>query len=821
MNASPPKDDPAAQRLDAPIEPAPDHAEEDLADLIDDAVPSRSDSMLPMVGLGGSAGAITALQQFFTAVPAHTGMAYVVVLHLSADHESRLAEILQRCTAMPVKQVSDSAEVEVDHVYVIAPGKTIAAANGFLHCTDLKPQRAHRLAVDLFFRTLADTHGSHACAIVLSGADGDGAVGIKRIKERGGLAIAQDPSEAEHDGMPRSAIATGMVDWVLPVREMPARLVRYRKLLGGLELPSEDGPEPARDGEKASADDSEATLRALLAYLHDRTGRDFSYYKRATILRRIARRMRVNGVETLDAYLAFVRTHPGETGALLHDLLISVTNFFRDRDSFDALASRIPDLFVGKTGGSEVRAWVAGCATGEEAYSIAMLLAEHARTLSDPPTLQVFATDLDQDGIRIAREAIYPPAIAADVSEERLRRFFTRDGRGFRVRGEIREMVLFAVHDLLKDAPFSRLDLFSTRNLLIYLNHDAQVRAFDIAHYALRPGGLLFLGTSETIDGSTSRFDVLDRKHRLYRSMPIERKRLPLVTGQTTLARALALQDRDGYAVPPGLGLRERFGVATTLPPTPADAGAESWRELHAKLIEKLAPPSVVVTRDYDIVHLSQQAWRFLHFSGGEPTMNLLSAVDPGLTLELRTALLQARETGMPFETVPVVHGSPQPTSLVVMRVAPADDMAEGYMLVTFDQRPLASGNGLALAAPASGEAARRLEQQVDELKWQMRMLVEHGNATTEDLKASNEELQARNEELRSATEELETSREELQSINEELTTVNHELKSSVEELARTNGDLENLISSTAIATIFLDRSLRITLFTPRTVELF
>ena len=489
----------------SPIEPTPDHAEEDAAPTLDDVTPGRGYDMLPMVGLGGSAGSIPALQAFFAAMSPDSGMAFVVVLHLAADRGSALDVVLQRSTAMPVRQVTDWAAVEANHVYVIPPGKVIQSANGRLHCVDLKPESGRRVAVDLFFRTLADTHGPRASAVVLSGADGDGAIGIKRIKERGGLTIAQDPQEAEFESMPRSAIDTGMVDWVLPAAAMPERLRSYHALLPRLKLPPEHGAPLSRGG-PPTADDLEPTLRELLAYVRSQTGRDFVNYKRATVLRRVARRMSVNGVEDLDSYLGFVRTHPGEAGALLKDLLISVTNFFRDRHTFDALESNLPRLFDGKGGDDSIRVWVAGCATGEEAYTIAILLSEHVRTLKDPPALQIFATDLDEDAIRIAREGIYPHAITADLSDERLRRFFTREVRGYRVRSDLRETVLFAVHDLLRDSPFSRIDLVSCRNLLIYLNNAAQLRALETVHFSLRAGGLLFLGASETVAKAPSLF---------------------------------------------------------------------------------------------------------------------------------------------------------------------------------------------------------------------------------------------------------------------------------------------------------------------------
>ena len=803
------------------IEPGPDHAEEDQAGTLDDVTPGRGYAMLPTIGLGGSAGAIPALQAFFAAMPADSGMAFVVVMHLSPEYESTLAPILQRSTSMPVTQVNNTTAVRANHVYVIPPGKAIQSANGHLRCVDLEPNSGRRVAVDLFFRTLADTHGPRATAVVLSGADGDGAIGLKRIKERGGLTIAQDPDEAEFDGMPRSAIATGMVDWVLRVAAMPARIESYHAILPRLKLPSETGLPLDRLGSEAES--QESTLRELLAYVRAQTGRDFVNYKRQTVLRRIARRMSVNGLEDLEAYLGFMRTHPGEAGALLKDLLISVTNFFRDRETFDALAARVPAIFEGKGPDDVIRVWVAACATGEEAYSIAMLLAEHARTLPEPPSFQIFATDLDEDAIRVARDGIYPHAITADLSEERLKRFFVKEPRGYRVRPELREDVLFAMHDLLRDSPFSRLDLVSCRNMLIYLNREAQARALETVHFALVPRGLLFLGSSETVDAEAPLFGTLDAKHRLYEARVMPRRQLPSTSGQSTLARALDAQERarDPLLLTTLPGAPRQL-LSPWLRPSPGEVGARSWRELHWKMIARLAPPSLVATAEDEIVHLSEEAGRFLHFSGGEPTSSLLSAVHPALSVDLRTALARARNGAQPAETSPIPFMEGDQRVLVTIRVAQAEDVASGYHLVTFDARP-AAGEVSAPAPLGTVESSQlaRMAQQVDELKWHLRDVTERNDSATQELKANNEELQAINEELRSATEELETSREELQSINEEMTTVNVELKGNVEELGRANADLQNLMAATAIATVFLDRQLRITLFTPLAVELF
>jgi two-component system CheB/CheR fusion protein len=802
----------------------PDHAEEELADLIDNVVPTRGYQMTPLVGLGGSAGAIPALQAFFKAMPADSGQAFVVIMHLSPEHVSTLPEILQRCTAMPVHQVNESMRVAPNNVYVIPPGKLIRALDGSLTLADEPASpRGRHVSVDHFFRTLADTHGPHAAAIVLSGADGDGAIGIKRIKERGGLTVAQDPEEAEHASMPRSAIATGMVDWVLPVAEMGPQLLQYFRIEKQLKLPPEEDTPPAAPPAQPAMPPEEAALRDVLNFLRTRTGRDFSCYKRATVVRRIARRMQVNGVADMPAYLACLRTRPGEAGALLQDLLISVTNFFRDADAFAGLEAHLGELFKGKGPNDAIRVWVPACATGEEAYSLAILLTEKARELDAPPLLQVFATDLDEQAIKAAREGSYPATIEADVPEDRLRRYFVRESGGYKVRREVRELVLFAPHDLLKDSPFSRLDLISCRNLLIYLNREAQQRLFDIFHFALRPQGLLFLGSSESIEDVTALFSVLDKKHRIFMQRPTHRAEVPIPVGPGTLA--LALEAHKHASTAPAISARS-FQQAAVVGRggLPLEGRSTSWGELHFKLLEALAPPSILVDGEHDIVHLSASAGRFLQYSGGEPSKNLLRAVHPSLRIELRAALYQAAETQSTAEVLvsPVELGGE--SRGIAVRVSPVKDLGAELFMVTLSDQPAGGAQEPASAKPERIKAdpvARHLERELERLKTHLRDTVEEHDASTEELKASNEELQAMNEELRSATEELETSREELQSINEELSTVNQELKTKVDELSHANSDIHNLMDATAIATVFLDRELRITRYTPSAVALF
>ncbi len=796
----------------------PDEFEQEMSDEIDNSIPTRGYHELPVVGLGGSAGSIPALREFFKKTPPNTGLAYVVILQLSPEHESTMDQVLQRSTEMPVKAAADGEKIQPDTVYVIPSGKHLTLTDGHFRLTDLLNERGKRVAVDLFFRSLADTHGPHSTAIVLSGADGDGAIGLRRIKERGGLTIAQDPDEAEHSSMPQSAINTGMVDWILKVAEMPERVIQYRDFEGRLKLPSEIGP-PSMVPQQLEANQRETALREVLAFLRTRTGRDFSYYKRATVVRRIARRMQVNGVDDLVGYLSCLRTQPGEAGALLQDLLISVTNFFRDREAFDCVTRQIPGLFQGKGSGDVVRVWVAACATGEEVYSMAILLLEHARSLENPPAVQVFGCDLDEQAIQVARSGFFPDAISADVSEDRLRRFFVKEPHGYRVKRDVREMVLFAAHDLLKDAPFSRMDLISCRNLLIYLNQAAQKRAIETFHFALKPNGLLFLGASENVEEDSSLFTPVSKKYRIYMQRPGIRATLPVPIGSGTISKAIQMKEsfKDVPVLPSPV-----FDQNATVPsPRVPSEGGASLGELHFQLIERFASPSVLVNHNHEIVHLSPHAGRFLQFTGGQPSVHLLRVIHPALRLELRAALLRAAETDEPADVSRMMVEMEGSTKAINMHVTPAQDLAPGFLLVTFE----AVDPGVSIdVQPARTEpepVVRQLERELERMKGSLRDTVEQHESSTEELRASNEELQAMNEELRSATEELETSREELQSINEELTTVNQELKSKVEELGHSNSDLHNLMASTAIATIFLDRELHITRYTPPAVSLF
>ena len=755
------------------------------------------DSNLIVVGIGASAGGINAVKEFLAAVPDDSGVAFVVVLHLSPEHKSRLAEVLKGFTAMPVTQVTESVAVKPNHVYVVPPDQSLAMVDGHLALSPRTRIEERRAPIDIFFRTLGESHHARAVGVVLSGTGADGSMGLKRIKENGGLCFAQDPDDAEYSDMPRNSIVTGIVDHVLPARAIPARIHSFAQHLGKVH----GAPEPAEPG---AGDDG--AVRDIFTQIRARTGHDFTNYKRPTMMRRISRRMAVNEVAELANYAAMVRERPDELQALLKDLLISVTHFFRDAEAFDALEARvIPQLFQGKSEEDQVRVWVAGCATGEEAYAIGILLLEYAGALASPPTVQVFATDLDGASIAAARQRLYTLNDAADVSPERLRRFFTKEGEGYRVRQELRESILFSQHNIIKDPPFSHLDLVSCRNLLIYLNRTAQRRVMEVIHFALSPGRFLFLGSSESIEASTDLFAPFEKDAYLFQSRAIpDRVGLPVPRSRGTAAYEELPSERTAAAAP-----RERV--------LPAD--------LHHQVLEQYAPPSVLVNADHDILHLSATAGRYLELSGGDPSLNVLKAVRPELRLELRSALYQAAQERTTVEAQNLrVQVADDRTLVVTVIVKPVfRSTLEGppVFLVLFREEPAATTAEPEAVPVNTDDTAQRLDDEVGRLKAQLRTALEGHDVQLEEHKSALEEQQAMYEELRSSSEELETSREELQSLNEELRTVNQELKIKVEEQTQANDDMQNLVAATEIGTIFLDRALRITLFTPSIRSVF
>jgi two-component system, chemotaxis family, CheB/CheR fusion protein len=746
-----------------------------------------------VVGIGASAGGLAALKIFLEHVPPDSGLSFVVVVHLSPDHESHLAELLQPHVRLPVEQVNQTKRIEPNSVYIIPPNANLNAIDTHLRLTKLEERRKERAPIDHFFRTLAGAHDGHAVAVVLTGTGSDGTLGVKDIKANGGVVIVQDPTEAEYDGMPQSAIATGLVDFVLPVAEIPASILRFDRVQPRLPLPTDEGDVQP---------DELTLLYKIFAHLRVRTNRDFSRYKRSTVLRRIARRMQLNYIEDLAHYIERLRERPEEARALADDLLITVTHFFRDPEVFERLEKvEIARIFSKRTEHDSVRAWSVGCATGEEAYSVAMLLLEEASKHETPPLIQVFASDLHSRSLDRAREGFYPGDIATDVSAERLKRFFQKENGGYRIRKEVRDLVVFAPHNLLADPPFSRLDLISCRNLLIYLEREVQQDVIELFHYALNPEGTLLVGSAETIDASDL-FRVEDKKLCLFRkrNVPPREPHLPVFP----LTRSRFGGDGGAYR--------------------PTSVSPMVYGALHQRMVEKYAPPSILIGADNKVLHLSEHAGRYLILPGGEPTQSALKMVREELRVELQTALHHAREKKETFDSKPIpvkFNGHPHP---VVLHVRPSLEYdEEGFALVIFEERePTSQGeDSRPDAKAADSEQVRQLENELSSARQRSQIVIEEYETSKEEMKASNEEMQSTNEELRSTMEELETSKEELQSINEELQTVNQQNRHKVEELALLSSDLQNLLAATDIATLFLDRELRILRFTPKLGDLF
>jgi two-component system CheB/CheR fusion protein len=756
-----------------------------------------------VVGLGASAGGLQALLRFFEQLPQHSDMAFAVVMHFPPDHESNAPAILQRVTRMPVRSVTGPVRIEKGHVYVIAPGTHLVMRGDMLDTVQEERPNGLHVAVDRFLRSLAEHQKDRSFGIVLSGTGSDGALGMARIKEMGGVTLAQLPDDAEHDGMPLSSIQAGIVDFVLPVVEMPQKLIDIWKNSQHIKLPPLSDAAVLDAAARSGDHDDEEALREVITVLRSRTGHDFHHYKRATVLRRLERRLQVRTVPDLVAYSHVLRDDPDESALLLKDLLIGVTQFFRDRESFEALERDIvPELFRGKLSEDQVRVWVAASATGEEAYSLAMLLCDEAAQMQAPPEVQVFATDIDERAIATARSGCYPDGIVTDMPPTRLREYFAKEDAHYRVRKPLRDKVLFAAHNLLRDPPFSKLDMISCRNLMIYLNREVQSRILEMFHFALNPGGILFLGGSETADALPDLFEPVDKKHRIYRAKATARP--------ARLAGASPVTTFVPNRVPHALRESERRKA--------------SFAEVHQRVLAESAPPSLIINQAGDIVHLSESAGNYLRYAAGEPSRSLLALVMPELRLELRTALFQAQQSGCAVLTRPVPIERDGKFCQVSLTTRPFDDrdMGSGFVLVLFDETELRAPDALLLTKEQQEDTVLlTLEQELQRTKSQLQDTIETAETSNEELKASNEELQAINEELRSATEELETGKEELQSLNEELITVNHELKNKVEETVKVNDDLQNLIAATDIATVFVDHEMHIMRYTPRATQIF
>lgn len=743
-----------------------------------------------VVGIGASAGGLDAFRAFLANTPPQSGMAFVLVQHLDPHHRSLLVELLSSYTAMPVAHAEDGMAVAADHVFVIPPNATLTIEAGILRITTPAPAREHRKPIDTFFAALAEDQGEKAVAIILSGSGSDGSLGLRAVKEQGGFTLAQAGfDETALLGMPSSAAATGLVDEIMPVEQMPARLLAYAGHLNEM------------DGRKVSDGtrrDVAEHLTRICALLRARLGHDFSGYKPSTVTRRIQRRMQVLQIDSVPEYIDRLRQEPGQLDLLFRDLLIGITQFFRDPEAFAALAREaLPKLLANRRSEDQIRLWVPGCATGEEAYSIAMLVREAMIALEVAPKVQIFASDLDGGAVAIARRGRYRKPLSG-VSPERLQRWFLEEDDNYCVTNDIREMCIFSVHNLINDLPFARLDLISCRNLLIYLNTTLQNRIVRTFHYALRPGGWLFLGAAEGVSRHDRLFAIVDKKYRVFQRRDDVAASLPMVA-------------------PADLGGAHR---AAAQPVRGSEDGIE--RRIRYAL-EKYSPAYLVIDQHHEIVRFSARTGPYLEPSSGAASLNLFSILRGDLQPTVRSAVQQAfatTQTVIHEDLVVAVNGSSRIVNLIVEPIAAEAEAA--LCVVAFQERGFIDRT----TAPAgTGEAADiridALEKELRATRTQLQGTIDDFETANEELKSANEEYQSVNEEFQSTNEELESSKEELQSMNEELHTINSELNAKNEGLEEANSDLKNLLDSTQIATLFLDGELRIRNFTPALAEIF
>ena len=742
-----------------------------------------------IVGMGASAGGLEAFKGFFEAMPDAPGMAFVLVQHLDPTHKSLMVSLLKNHTKMAVTQVRDNTKVVPNHVYIIPPNKDMAILNGKLHLMDPTAARGFRRPIDFFLRSLAEDQTERAVGIILSGTGTEGTLSLKEIKGKGGLSIVQDPTTAKYDGMPRSAIAAGSEDFILPVKEMPEVLLKYAK---NRKFKPEDKPIPVSTPNEL--------LDKVFILLRNETGCNFSDYKSSTVIRRIEKRMALNQIDKLENYIKHLQKKREEVLKLFKELLIGVTSFFRDKEAFEALRLiAIPKIIENKQDGDIIRIWVAGCSTGEEAYSVAILFDEAIRKQTKALKVQIFASDLDEEAITVARLGVYPETISADVGVERLSRYFQGETHTYRIKKEIRDQIIFAAHNLIKDPPFSKLDMVSCRNLLIYLNADAQQKVFAIFQYALNPKGILFLGNSESLGEYASLFKVLDRKNKIFAITNLKQAKVPDI----------------GYLFQEPIPLK----MANTIPQK------REWQMSLSGITDKLllanyAPACAIVNIKGDAVYFSGNTGKYLQPSPGEAKLNIVDMAREGLKNDLRILLSKGRKSKkiQTRENIKVKTNGHEQLIDLSLRPLVEKGLEDEYWMVTFEDVATVPKKVAGTTPKKSVENTTELyalEQELAATKEYLRSTIEQLEISNEELKSSNEELQSSNEELQSTNEEMETSKEELQSVNEEIVTVNTELQGKIDELAKAYDDMNNLLASTEIGTIFLDSDLKIKRFTP------
>lgn len=742
-----------------------------------------------IVGMGASAGGLEAFKEFFSAAPNQMGMAFVIVQHLDPTHKSLMVHLLESHTDMTVTEVKDHTQVLPDHVYVIPPNKDMAIFKGILHLMEPSAARGFRKPIDFFFKSLAEDQQEKAIGIILSGTGTEGTLGLKDIKGQGGLTIVQDPVTAKYDGMPRSAISAGVEDFVLEVTKIPEALLKYTK------------NRAFKAGAKSTiAVTNNELLEKIFILIRNETGCNFGDYKNSTVIRRIEKRMALNQIDKLDCYLKYLQKNKEEIKKLFDELLIGVTSFFRDTEAYNTVESNIiPQIIKTKADGETIRIWVAGCSTGEEAYSLAILFDEAIKKQSKALKLQIFASDLDERAINFARQGIYPETIFTDVTPERLRGYFQSEANTYRINKEIRDKVIFSEHNLIKDPPFSKQDMVSCRNLLIYLNVEAQKKVFAIFHYALNPEGILFLGSSESLGEYADLYDVIDRKHKLFKHKKVNKSKMPDI----------------GYL------FREPTNFkATAIISAPKREQYSNLSKITEQLLlDNYAPASAIINLKGEAVYFAGNTGKYLQPSPGEARLNIVDMAREGLKNDLRTIISKIRKSN----TIEIRRNINVKTNsshqIIDLCLRPLKDFIpeEDYYMLTFEDQDTPSVTSLNTQTnhPDDTSELQALEQELIATKEYLRSTIEQLEVSNEELKSSNEELQSSNEELQSTNEELETSKEELQSVNEEIVTVNTELQGKIDELAQAYDDMNNLLASTEIGTIFLDSNLHIKRFTP------
>ena len=764
--------------------------------LLKDTPPRQENLPFPIVGIGASAGGLEAIEQFLRHVPEDSGMAFVIVQHLDPTHKGIMCELLARITAMNVFQVSDRMRVKPNCVYVIPPNKDMSILHGVLHLFEPSAPRGLRLPIDFFLRSLAFDRQEHSIGVILSGMGSDGTMGLRAIKETAGLVLVQAPASAKFDSMAKSAIHAGLADVIAPAEDLPGKIVDYLRhtlVITKTEIPIEEKDHSA--------------LVKVLILLRAKTGHDFSLYKKNTLYRRIERRMSIHQIDRIASYVRYLQENSQELDILFKELLIGVTSFFRDEAAWEQLREEaIPALLAGHPQGGKLRAWSAGCSTGEEAYSLAMVFkeaiekVEHAENF----TLHIFATDLDRDTIDKARQGVYPAGIAADVSALRLKRFFIKEENGYRIGKDIREMVTFATQNVIMDPPFTKLDILICRNLLIYLIPELQKKLLPLFHYSLKPGGVLFLGSAETISNFTDLFAPLAIKSRQFL------RRESVLTAET-----LAFPDSFIPALP---GLPKEL---TMLKPA---ANLQSLAD--QLLLQHFSPPAVLVNDKGDILYISGRTGKYLEPAAGKANWNIFAMPREGLRFDLVSAFQKAlRQKGaITARGLQVgTNGGKQTIDITVQKIEEPEALCGMVMIIFTDvATPLEKKKKVSSRkAPVGNARVRELEEEVQQFREQLQTTGEEMQSSQEELKSTNEELQSTNEELQSTNEELSTSREEMQSLNEELQTVNAEQLSKMDELSWINDDMKNLLNSTEIVTVFLDNELHVRRFTTGADKLF